>query len=246
MRPTSPRSSLGNKSPMQRFEEKTSLACAWIGLFGHTTEAVLRTFIGVQATGFCPRLVRKGLLTRVPIPGSVSCAWALTAAGVLRAEWALQRGITYLSHPSRVSLARFAHDLAVQREVLVRLNLDLRVLRGVRADRELQHWATNVRPDLVVRYVEPSGKVTLVCVELELSSKSTKELRRKMERMLGVLRPGMVWCWYICEGAAARDRYQATWLSVVDEHGAGHGLDPEALRKACRFEVAAASTPKSA
>src|SRR4051812_33204488 len=112
MRPTSPRSTLGLKSPMQRFEEKVSLACAWIGVFGHTTESVLRTLLCIRATGFCPRLVRKGLLVRVPIPGSVSCAWALTAAGVLRAEWALQRRVSYLSHPSRVSLARFAHDLA--------------------------------------------------------------------------------------------------------------------------------------
>lgn len=207
-------------------------------MFGHSTEAVLRTVLGVKAAGICARLHRFGLLRPVPVPLSLVKAWALTPDGLRLAELALQRRILYLSHPERLTLSMLSHELLLQREVAARLPTDLPGLRRLRADRELRHWNHGARPDVVITHLSPQGQETQVCLELEITSKGREEITSKMISMLQVLRPRMLWIWYLTEGETALKRYAETWAAVVREHGAGFRLTEDELARACHFELA--------
>lgn len=242
MRPYSPRSTLVDQTPLQRSEVKTNLVCSWLSLFGHSIENVLLDLLQVQARGVCRRLERAGLLRAVPVQGSKAQAWALTAAGLRRAEGALGRRVRYLSHPGRLTLSRFGHELAVQREAILRLPTDLPALRRLRADRELQALPAAVRPDLVVRHVGEQSIETLLCIEVEVSAKSTREVREKLRAIRDTLTPRTLWLWYIREPATCA-RYARIWRQVVNEGAAGPVPSPAWLIQACHFEVAQGTAP---
>lgn len=235
----SPRQSLGTQEPKDRAAEKALLACAWLAVFGHSTEHFLRAVLQVKTRGLCPRLRRAGLLLPVNVPMSNSRVWALTAAGVRLAESALQRRVTYLSHPERLTISRLAHDLAVQREALARLPTDLAGLRRLRADRELREIGAGARPDVMVRHIDNQGVVTTACLEVEISSKGEPELRAKMNQVLHLLTPRTLWIWVVTEGETVRLRYQRTWQSVVEEFGEMDPKSRERLLDGCIFQLPA-------
>jgi len=223
---------------MQRAEEKSDLICSWLAIFGHSTEEVLLRLLGVQARGACRRLQRAGLLLEVRVRGAKSLAWGLTATGVRKGEQALGRRVQYLSHPGRLTLSRFVHELAVQREALVRLPTDRTALRRLRADRELRSFQAAVRPDLLVRHVDDKNVETIVCLEVEVSPKSARELRDKLRNIRDMLTPRMQWVWFL-SASATRDRYARLWKTVVDEtHSAGQASSVPWLLRGCIFEVA--------
>jgi hypothetical protein len=235
---THPTSLLRHRSPRERAAEKAQIVCSWIAVFGHSTESILLTVLGVKASGICARLHRFGLLRPIPVPLSLVKAWALTPDGLRLAELALHRRILYLSHPERLTLSMLSHELLLQREVAARLPTDLPGLRRLRADRELRHWAQAARPDLVITHVDPQGRDTKVCLELEIASKGREELTGKMLAILQVLRPRMLWIWYLTEGETALKRYAETWAAIVREHGVGFRLTQDQLARACQFELA--------
>lgn len=237
MRPSSPRESLLDQTPQERAYEKAQIACAWLAVFGHSTERILRHVLGVQARGICARLQRAGLMRRVKVPLSAVAVWALTAHGLRIGEFALQRRVKYLSHPERMTISRLIHDLAVQEEACNRLPTDLPGLRRLRADRELRSIPTAARPDLLIRHIGPDGLETIVCLEIEISSKGSAELRSKMEAMLPLMKPRMLWVWTVTEGKATVERYERTWAEVVETHGTGYELTPAQLLQACRFRL---------
>ena len=238
MRPASPRSALIGQTPQQRWDQKIDLAVSLLALFSWSNEDTILSLLRVRARGICRRLERAGLIRAVEVPSSKTFAWALTAAGVRRAEHALGRQVRYLSHPGRLSLARFAHELAVQRETILRLPTDLPSLRLMKADRELQRVPAAIRPDLVVRNVDDQGVKSLVCLEVEVSSKGDRELRAKLRAIRDVLTPQVSWRWYLCEGEAPCARYAKVWREVVEEATSGPCGAPAWLLDACRFEVA--------
>jgi hypothetical protein len=236
MRPACPRASLRNQTPQNRAQEKAQAACAWLAIMGHTTERILLDVLRVQARGICARLQRVGMMRRVAVPMSSVAVWALTAAGVRLAEIALQRRVTYLSHPERLTLSRLVHELAVQREAVARLPTDLPGLRRLRADRELRSIRAAARPDLLVRHIGPDGAEATGCIEVEITSKGDRELREKMRSIVPLLTPRSRWLWLVTESKTTCERYARTW-AVVESDGDGYGLTRAQLRSACLFEL---------
>ena len=245
MRPKCPRDSLENQTPQERWQVKAQLVCGWLSIMGHSTEAILREVLRVKARGICARLQRAGLLRRVTVPMSAVAVWALTAAGVRLGEFALRRRVTYLTHPERLTLSRLAHEIAVQREAVARLPTDLPGLRRVKADRELRSIDAAARPDLVIRHVDQNGTESIVCIELEMTSKASRELRQKMRAILPLLTPRTTWRWAISEGPTTVDRYARTWAEVVEADGQGYLLSQAELHRSCTFELAATAWSSS-
>ena len=241
VRPTNPRSTLLQQTPRERADEKTRLVCSWLAIFGHSTESVIRDMLAIKARGICARLARHGLLMPVAVALSNVRTWALTPEGLRIAELALGRRVTYVSHPERLTLSRLTHELLLQREVVARLTTDMRSLQRFRADRELRHLRSAVRPDLLVRDVQPDDSERTVCIELEVTSKGSNELGAKMRAMIAIMNSRTEWFWYVSEGQAACDRYRRCWEEAVSEHGYGVGMTHAELLRACTFEVAEAT-----
>ncbi|GAB3757300.1 hypothetical protein GCM10028796_01230 [Ramlibacter monticola] len=200
----------------------------------------MREVLRVQARGICRRLESAGLIRRVAVPMSAVSVWALTTAGLRLGEFALRRGVTYLSHPERLTLSRLVHEMAVQREVVARLPTDLAGLRRIKGDRELRSINVAARPDILLRHVDQSGVETTVCIEVEITSKGSRELRDKMRSILPLLTPRTVWLWVISEGETTRERYARTWAEVVESDGQGYALDRAQLHRACIMQPPAA------
>lgn len=126
----------------------------------------------------------------------------------------------------------------MQREAIARFELDLPTLRSMRADRELRRLNAVARPDLVIRRVDAAGHTSLTCFEVEVSVKSSKDVRAKMLAILPLLTASTRWLWVITGGTATVERYARTWAEVVEEAGQGYALSADQLRQACRFEPA--------
>lgn len=205
----------------------------------------MREVLRIKARGICARLQRAGLLRRVAVPMSAVAVWGLTAAGVRLGEFALQRRVTYLTHPERLTLSRLAHEMAVQREAVARLPTDLPGLRRLTGDRELRSIDAAARPDLLVRHVDLNGAETIVCIEVEVGWKGGPELRAKMRSILPLLTPRTLWVWVIAThgGETTRDRYARTWAEVVESDGDGYALSRAQLHRACIVELAMAAGP---
>jgi len=171
---------------------------------------------------------------------SAVAVWALTAEGVRLGELALRRRVKYLAHPERLTLSRLAHEIAVQREAVARLPIDLSGLRRLKADRELRTIDAAARPDLVVRQVDRDGTETILCIEVEITSKGRRELREKMQAILPLLTPKTTWLWVISEGTTTCERYARTWAEVVESEGGGYALNRAQLHRACIMQPPAA------
>lgn len=240
MRPYCPRETLARQTPRERSIEKNTLAVAWLATVGHSIEEMLLAVLRIKARGICARLQRAGLLREVSVPMSSLKVWALTRDGLRAAEAALGRQVTYLANPERLNISRLTHEIAVQREATARFEMDLPTLRGMRADRELRRLNAAARPDLVIRRVDAAGHTSLTCFEVEISQKSSKDVRSKMLAilpLLGASSSSTQWLWVIPSRATA-ERYARTWAEVVDEAGQGYALSADQLRQACRFELA--------
>ncbi|HZY19405.1 MAG TPA: hypothetical protein VFE82_13060 [Ramlibacter sp.] len=245
MRPKCPRDSLEDQTPQERAQEKAQLVCAWLAVMGHSTEAILREVLRVKARGICARLQRAGLLRRVAVPMSAVAVWALTAAGVRLGEFALRRRVSYLTHPERLTLSRLAHEVAVQREAVARLQTDLPSLRRLKGDRELRSIDAAARPDLLVRHIDQNGIETTVCIEVEITSKGRRELMAKMRSILPLLTPRTRWLWVISEGTTTCERYARTWAEVVESDGDGYAVDRAQLHRACIMQPPAARASRA-
>jgi hypothetical protein len=239
MRPYCPRETLGRQTPQARSVEKTALACAWLATVGFSTQEMILSLLRIKARGICARLQRAGLLREVSVPMSSLKVWALTRDGLRTAEAALGRQVTYLANPERLNISRLTHEIAVQREAIARFELDLPALRSMRADRELRRLNAAARPDLIIRRENAAGHTSLTCFEVEISPKSSKDVRAKMLAILPLLGASSrtQWLWVIPSRATA-ERYARTWAEVVDEAGQGYALSADQLRQACRFELA--------
>ncbi|MBL0391582.1 hypothetical protein JJ685_10590 [Ramlibacter monticola] len=128
----------------------------------------------------------------------------------------------------------------MQREVVARLPTDLAGLRRIKGDRELRSINVAARPDILLRHVDQSGVETTVCIEVEITSKGSRELRDKMRSILPLLTPRTVWLWVISEGETTRERYARTWAEVVESDGQGYALDRAQLHRACIMQPPAA------
>lgn len=227
------------RSPRRRAAEKRLAICAWIAIFGHSTEAIILSVIGTRSRGVCAQLQRFGLLRPVRVPlASTTKVWTLTPEGVRVAELALGRSVSYAAHPTRLTLSTMTHDLLVQREAVARFPTDLTALRRLRSDRELRHVHSACRPDLLISHVAADGRRIRVCLELEVSSKGHDELATKMRALLHSLDGQTLWLWCITEGETTRRRYADTWAQVVQEHGTGFGLTSTQLLESCCFQLA--------
>lgn len=202
MRPPCPRDYLQHQTPRERAEEKARLVCAWLAIMGHSTEPILRTLLAIKAKGVCARLQRAGLVRKVSVPLASVAVWALTALGVRVAETALARPVKYLTHPERLTLSLLTHEIAVQHEALARLPTDLAGLRRIRADRELRSMNSLARPDLLVRQVDQDGIETTACIEVEINTKSDRELRAKMRAIMTLITPRTLWLRQLSPSAA--------------------------------------------
>ncbi len=244
MRPPNPRDCLPDGvTPFERFEQKVTIFVQYLGVFGISTNTLLRRALRVLGDDFPRKMLKRGYAISHRIQGTSFVLYALSTEGRQLAELYLGRKLGSPRRLDKVSSLMLSHDLSTQATLLESLDamakrtgsqVDLgEFLRYARESRDLTSIDPWARPDLL--YVDPHSGAAYA-LEYERSQKGHEELKGKLARTLRASSSyrRLTVEFAIAGGQRVADRYRRVWDEVLEE-ASQDGIRLEDLRVSCSF-----------